>query len=411
MSDCDCAQAAPAMLDAERALERLLADVVPLSEIETLPLDAALGRVLARELYSPICLPPADNSAMDGYAVRCADVGDGPTWLPVSQRIAAGHQGSPLAAGSAARIFTGAAVPAGADAVVIQELCETDGERVCLRGPLRPGQNIRRAGEELDRGAHVLAAGSRLRAQELGLAASIGLATLPLLRRPRVAMLVTGDELIEPGEPLRPGCIYNANRSTLTALLRALGCEPIDIGVVADTRAATVEALRAAAEQADLIISSGGVSVGEEDHVKHAVQQLGRIDLWRVRIKPGKPLAWGRVGEVPFLGLPGNPVSMFVTFLLFARPLLRKLAGAREVANSRLRVRAGFDWPQPDRRPEYLRAQVEFGTELVATIPERQGSAMLSSACAANGLLCMPADTPVRAGDTLEFLPFAEFGQ
>ncbi|MFZ5538853.1 MAG: gephyrin-like molybdotransferase Glp, partial [Pseudomonadota bacterium] len=306
------------MLSVEEALARLLDQAQPLADVETVATLDADRRVLAAAVVSSIDVPPMDNSQMDGYAVRTADVSSVPATLRVSQRIAAGRVGTPLAAGTAARIFTGAPVPAGADAIVMQEATTLDGDRVTINELPKAGAWIRRAGSDIASGAQILAAGHRMRPQDCGLAASIGVARLTVYRRLRVAVFFTGDELVMPGEPLPPGRIYNSNRFVLRGLLARLGCEVIDLGIVPDDLARTRAAFVEAAGRADLIVTSGGVSVGEEDHVKPAVQAEGSLDLWQIAMKPGKPLAFGHVRGVPFIGLPGNPVSNFVTFLLFA---------------------------------------------------------------------------------------------
>jgi molybdopterin molybdotransferase len=405
------------MLSLEQALERLLTGTTPLAETEAVSTFDALGRVLADEVASALDVPPHDNSSMDGYALRVADVAPGRV-LPVAQRIAAGQVGTRLEPGSAARIFTGAPLPEGADAVVPQEQAEavagaeggTDGVRFA-EAP-QPGQWIRRRGEDVRAGAVVLSRGTRLTPQALGLAASVGAATLQVVRRPRVALFSTGDELVMPGEPLKPGAIYNSNRYTLRGLLQALGCEVSDLGIVPDRRDATRAALREAARAHDLIVTSGGVSVGEEDHLKPSVEAEGRLDLWQVAIKPGKPLAFGALrrgdgpGEALFLGLPGNPVSSFVTFLLAVRPVLLALQGVPYAAPDGLALRADFDWPRPDARREFLRARrnADGGLELFAN----QSSGVLTSAVWAEGLIDNPAGRAIARGESVRFLPFAE---
>ncbi len=394
------------MLSFDDALVRLTGFARPVRETEAVDTFDAAGRVLAVTQMSPINLPPMDNSAMDGYAVRLADVPAPGARLPVSQRIAAGDAAHPLAAGTAARIFTGAPLPPGADAVVMQELCEhADGAVVINRLP-RPGESVRRMGEDLAAGDSVLPAGERLRAQDVALAASVGLASLPVRRRVRVATFSTGSELTMPGQPLPPGGIYNSNRFMLRALLAGLGCEVTDLGVVADDLAATRQALREAARGHDLILTSGGVSVGEEDHVKPAVEAEGSLDLWKIAIKPGKPLAYGRVGEAAFIGLPGNPVSSFVTFLLLVRPFLLATQGATGTLPQAVAVPAAFDWPRPDKRREFLRARLD--AEGRVEIFPSQGSAALQSTVWAGGLVDVPAGTPIARGDRVRFLPYGD---
>ena len=398
----------PALLDFDDALAGLLALAEAPTGVEVVPTQAALDRVLAEDQVSTLDVPPMDNSQMDGWAVRIADLASGEA-LPVSQRIPAGALPAPLSAGTVARIFTGATLPAGADAVIMQEEARPDGDRVRFDARPAAGEWIRRAGEDIRSGATVLAAGTRLSPQALGLAASVGLANLPVRPLLRVACFFTGDELAMPGEPLAPGAIYNSNRFVLAALLRRLGCEVVDLGIVPDSLEATRLALREAAARADLIVSSGGMSVGEEDHVKPALQAEGELRTWQIAIKPGKPLAWGRVrrdgGHAHFIGLPGNPVSSFVTFLLFVRPFVRRLQGAADDAPQPLSIRADFDWPRPDRRREFLRAR--FNAEGGLDLFPNQGSGVLTSTVWADGLVDNPAAHPIRRGDLVRFLPYA----
>ena len=417
----------PPLLSLDDALIRLLAvareRVIP--EIDKLSTFDALGRVLARSVVSALDVPPADNSSMDGYAMRVADVPAAGTVLPVSQRLPAGVVGAALQAGTVVRIFTGAQVPAGADAVVMQEQCEAiaDGSGAGL-GAVRilavpsAGQWIRRQGEDVQHGAEVLAAGARLTPQALGLAASVGASRLTVRRRPRVALFSTGDELVMPGESLRPGAIYNSNRFMLRGLLQAAGCEITDLGIVPDRLDATRQALRTAAQHNDLILSSGGVSVGEEDHIKPAVKAEGWLEAWALAIKPGKPLAFGAVrrdesqdgavrrdsgeSEALFIGLPGNPVSSFVTFLLAVAPVLRAIQGCPVALPPAVSVRADFDWPRPDKRREFLRARFNAagGVELFPN----QSSGVLTSAVWADGLVDLPSSQVVQRGDTVRLL-------
>ena len=409
------------MLTLHDALDRLLAAATPVSGERAIPTIACAGRVLAQEQRSAIAVPPLDNSAMDGYAFNHADVvaaagADGRVTLPISQRITAGSVGLPLRPGTAVRIFTGAPIPPGADTVLMQERTEADaeGQQVTLLDVPAAGTAVRRRGEDIGEGDTILPAGRKLTPQDVALAASVGLATLPVYRRGRVAVFFTGDELRMPGEPLPPGAIYNSNRFALVALLERLGCEVKDLGQVPDKLEATRTALREAVQQADLIVTSGGVSVGEEDHVKPAVEAEGRLDLWQVAIKPGKPLALGAVrggdgpsGEVPFIGLPGNPVSSFVTFLTLVRPFVLKLQGVADAAPRSYPMRAGFSWTRPDpRRHEYLRVRLGANGELECF--PNQGSGVLTSVAWADGLVENPPGTVIAPGDIVRFLPLAE---
>ena len=398
-----------ALLSLDEALLRLVAGATPhrITQQETVSTFDALARVLATDVESTLDVPPADNTSMDGYALRAADVPAPGTVLTVSQRIPAGVVGAPLKPGTAARIFTGGQVPPGADAVVMQEQCEARPGvglgQVRVDTVPTPGQWIRRAGEDVLRGATVLTAGTRLTPQALGMAASVGAATLPVLRRPRVAVFSTGDELAMPGEPLKPGAIYNSNRYTLRALLQAAGCQVQDLGIVPDRLDATRAALRRAAAGSDLILTSGGVSVGEEDHLKPAVSAEGALDLWQIAMKPGKPLAFGHVGDALFVGLPGNPVSSFVTFVLAVAPVLRALQGMQATGPAALSLRADFDWPRPDRRREFLRARLNAAGGL--DLFDNQSSGVLNSTVWADGLVDIPAGQVVQRGDAVRFLP------
>jgi molybdopterin molybdotransferase len=391
------------------ALDFMLAAARPVAMVETLSTLAANGRVLAQAQVSGMNVPTHDNTQMDGYAVRAADCASGAATLTVSQRIPAGHVGQPLLPGTAARIFTGALIPEGADAVVMQEQCELVGAVVTVRHAPKPGEWIRRAGEDITNGSVILPAGTRLRSQELGLAASVGLAELPVRRKLRVAVFFTGDELAMPGEPLAPGAIYNSNRFTIRALLENLGCEISDFGIVPDSLEATRSVLRQAAEGNDLIITSGGVSVGEEDHIKPAVEAEGKLNMWQIAVKPGKPLAFGEVKDAFFLGLPGNPVSSFVTFLLFVRPFILRLQGVSDpaaLAPKAYQLRADFNWPKADRRNEFLRARLnqQGGLELFSN----QSSGVLTSTVWGDGLIDNPPGQAIQAGDIVRFIPFSE---
>ena len=398
------------MISFDQALEFMLERARPLLETEHVTLTEALGRVLARAETSPIDVPGYANSSMDGYALRASDAaGDGLVSLRVTQRIAAGDTGGVLEAGEAARIFTGAPLPEGADAVVIQEDCSLDGEQVLFHGPVNAGDNIRPRGNDIVAGSEVLAAGTRLRPQELGLAASVGLARLEVVRRLRVGIFSSGDELVQPGEPLFPGAIYNSNRYTLRGLLSALGCETIDLGSVEDSLEATEAALVEAADASDVVVTSGGMSVGDEDHVKRAVERAGQLEMWRVAVKPGKPLAYGRIGAADFIGLPGNPVSTLLTFCLFVRPFLLRRQGVPSVLCKALEVPAAFRWPRPGRRREYVRARLQQGDDGVTVgIYAKQGSDVLTSTVWADGLVEIREGDTVEPGDLVPYYSFAE---
>ncbi len=401
------------LLSVDEALAVLLEGARPLEEIETLPTLEATGRVLARAQTSAMDVPPMDNSAMDGYAVRRADVAAPDTRLRVTQRIAAGAVGAALEPGTAARIFTGAPIPPGADAIVMQEFCAVDGEHVIIKKVPQPEAWIRRRGSDIRAGAQILAAGTRLRPQDTGLAASVGIARLPVVRRVRLGLFFTGDELVMPGDPLPPGRIYNSNRFTLNGLAKIFDCETRDYGIVPDSLEATRAVLRRAASECDVIVTSGGVSVGEADYVKPAVEAEGSLLMWRIAMKPGRPLAFGRVSagrgegrEAAFIGLPGNPVSSFVTFLIFVRPFLLRTQGIGEVAPRALAARADFDWIDADPRREFLRVKwnAAGGLDLYPT----QDSAVMTSTAWADGLLDNPPNHAIRKGDLVRFLPFTE---
>ncbi len=410
----------PPMLTAQQALDHLLSNAKAVSESEMVTMQAALGRVLADNVNSLVDVPPLDNTSMDGYAVRTADTQTAGNTLKIAQRIPAGSVGTQLEPGTAARIFTGAPVPPGADAVVMQEDCAISGaaaDHVQVNIVPTSGQWIRRRGEDLTAGKVALTAGTFLRPQELGVAASAGLTHLNVKRKVRVAAFFTGDELSLPGEPLKPGGIYNSNRDTILACIKSLGCDATDFGIVPDSLEATKETLRKASKDHDLIITSGGVSVGEEDHIKPAVTAEGRLDLWQIAIKPGKPLAFGAVrksdnsnsnaaeSETWFIGLPGNPVSSFVTFLLFVRPFILKLQGRDAGMPQSYLMRADFDWLKGDRRNEFLRVKInaQGGLDLFPN----QSSGVLTSASWGDGLLDCPPGHTFKAGELVKYIPFS----
>lgn len=389
----------------EEALERLLAlaEAAPISETEEVDLADAEGRVLAQDLFASVDLPPWPNSAMDGYALRLADWQGEP--LPVSQRIFAGHAPAPLQPGTCARIFTGAPLPEGADCVEMQENAEVlDDGRVRFVEALVPHQNVRPQGQETRAGEQVLNAGTLLGPIELGLAATLGHGHLRVRRRVRVAVLSTGDELVEPGLPLGPGQIYNSNRRLLVSWLQRMGCEVIDAGILADDLALTRQCL-ANLGDVDLILSTGGVSVGEADYLGMALREAGELALWKLAIKPGKPLTFGHFRGVPVIGLPGNPASTMVTFALLTRPYLLRRLGVEQVTPLRFDVPAGFDWPKPGNRREYLRARIEGGQ---VRIYSNQSSGVLRSAAWAEGLVEVREGRTVSPGDSVTFIPFSE---
>ena len=409
------------LMSLDEALKTLLAQISPLMGVESVATLDADGRILAQDLVSALQVPAFDNSSMDGYAVRSADVQEAGIELTVTQRIAAGHFGQPLLPGQAARIFTGAPVPPGADAIVMQEQTELVSadtpNQVRFLAPAMAGQWVRRSGEDVRMGDAVLKRGQKLGPAELGLAASLGLAHLQVMSRPKVALFSTGDELVMPGEvapaDMPPGAIYNSNRFFLRALLHRLGCEVSDLGIVPDSRDATIAALKSAADHHDLIVTSGGVSVGEEDHVKPAVQALGALALWQIAMKPGKPFAYGHVrresapGMAHFVGLPGNPVSSFMTFLLLVKPVILALQGAEQRAPVCMPVPAHFDVPKADKRREFLRVRrnAQGGLDLFPN----QSSGVLTSVVWGDGVVDNPAGQTIAHGDLVSFWPFAEW--
>jgi molybdopterin molybdotransferase len=408
----------PALLSLDDALPQLLAHAQALSSSQSVSTFEADGRVLAQDVTSALQVPPHDNSSMDGYAVCAADCVQTGAVLRVTQRIPAGSHGTPLKAGEAARIFTGAPIPPGADAVVMQEDCVVlDGEQIQVNKAVSAGQWVRRSGEDVTRGTTVLTQGTRLTPAELGLAASIGLAQLTVRARPRVALFSTGDELVMPGEVapenMPAGAIYNSNRFFLRAMLQRLGCEVTDLGIVPDQRDATIAALRDAAQHHDLILTSGGVSVGEEDHIKPAVEHLGELNLWQLAIKPGKPFAYGKVHRATpsaachFMGLPGNPVSSFVTFLLLVRPFVLALQGATNTDIMPTLLRADFDWPRADKRREFLRVKrnAQGGLDLFPN----QSSGVLTSAVWGDGVIDNPAAHAIAKGDLVRYISWTEW--
>ena len=397
------------LMPVEDAIAHLLDQVPPPPAAQMIALEQAMGRVLAAEIHSPLNLPAWDNSAMDGYALRAADLPADGGYLPVGGRIAAGDQGTtPLPAGQAVQIFTGAPLPPGADTVVAQERCKVEGPRVWF-APVTLGDHVRKEGEEVRRGDLLFSAGKRLRAQEIGLLAGAGVAQVKVYRPLRVCLLSSGNELREPGESLAPGQIYNSNRYCLAALLKGWGVEVHDYGVMVDELAASRHALSLASSECDLLLSSGGVSVGEEDHLKQAIKELGSVDFWRLAIQPGKPLAFGEVGGKPWIGMPGNPSAALITALVMVRPFLLRAQGMTDVLPTPVAVPAGFDWLQPNKRRQYLRARLtaDAGGALQVELHPQQSSAMLTAACWADGLAVIEREQLVHKHDRVMFLPFA----
>ena len=415
----DCFAFGGALTPAAEALAHLESVAHPIAETETVGLRAANGRVLAETIVSERAVPPHDNAAVDGYAVFFDDLGpDAGTRLPCAGRAAAGHPlGRPARHGEAIRVFTGAPMPRGArgapgpDTVLMQEDCRVDGDVVIVPPGIRRGANRRKAGEDVATGATILTAGRALRPQDIGLAASVGRTALAVFRRLRVAIFSTGDEVHEPGAALGEGGIYDANRYVIASLAERLGCAVTDVGILPDRLDVIGDALAARSRDHDLLLTSGGMSTGEEDHVKAAVDALGHLHFWRLAIRPGRPIALGQVGRVPFIGLPGNPVAVMVTFLRFARPLILRLGGCTEVEPAHYRVPADFDYRKKRGRREWLRARLAARPDgtLAAEKFARDGAGILSSAVFADGLIELPEDlTALSAGTMVDFLPFNE---
>ncbi|MFP8966237.1 gephyrin-like molybdotransferase Glp [Pokkaliibacter sp. CJK22405] len=393
----------------DEVLDILLAEAQPVTPVKRVSLPQALGHVLAHDVMSPCDVPPADNSAMDGYAVRIADIAEGKSLL-VSARIPAGSAPEALKPGSVARIFTGAEIPAGADAVIMQEDASVNpdtGEVRFADAALKAGQHIRRQGQDITHGSRLFEVGERLGATHLGVLASVGITEVDVFAQLKVAIFSTGDELRMPGEPLGAGQIYNSNAFMLEGLLRTLGCEVVNLGIIPDQLEATVEALKHARASADVIMTTGGVSVGEEDHVKAAVESLGELLMWRLAIKPGKPFAYGKVGSTPFIGLPGNPASALVTFALLARPFLHRSMGQFKVASPRYQVTSGFEVAKAGKRTEFVRVSLRLVDGELTVVPAGgQSSGILSAVARADGLAEVPAGSTLSKGQKVAYLPF-----
>ena len=415
--DCGCDQIKQKLLSADKALDTLTSCARPISKTSMVSLDDGLGRILAGDICSNINVPGFDNSAMDGYAINLKDEQIDPPGgfsFEITDRIAAGSIGDDLKPGCAARIFTGAPVPNGANTVIMQEECELidNDKKIEIYRPISLNENIRPMGNDIQSGSVVLEAGTILKPQDIALAASVGVNALEVFDKVKVGVFFTGDELVKPGCELKPGQIYNSNRYSLVAMLDALGCEVINLGNVEDTLIATVDALQNLQDKCDLVITTGGVSVGEEDHIKAAVEQLGKLDLWRIKIKPGKPLAFGNIGNSHFIGLPGNPVSAMVTFLLFARPFIKKLQGNNNYLNTQFKIAADFDWHRSKPRREFVRVKLDNSTiPPKATQYPKQGSDVLSSMSWADGLAEIPEETIFKKGEIINFYPLKEMMQ
>lgn len=391
------------MISVSAAIDQLIASAKTTDAIESLPVTQSQGRVLAEDITATIDVPPADNSAMDGYAFCYADALKNDFILPLSQRIPAGVAPKPLTPSTIARIFTGAEIPSGADTVAMQENCTEQDGAVTIGGSVTAAANIRLKGQDIQSGQTILSAGTKLRAQEMGLLSSIGIKTLKVFKPLKIAIFSTGDELVEPGKDLQPGQIYNSNRATLTGLIESLGMSLVDLGTVPDSLEATEAVLQKAATEGDIILSAGGVSVGDEDYVKSAVAKLGNIDFWRVAIKPGKPLAFGKIDNTPFIGLPGNPASVFVTFMILARPFLLASQGLCRVLPQSLKAIAQFD-KSGEKREVYLRAKL---TDTGVEIYPNQSSGVLSSACWGELFVVQQSGQSIQVGDLVDVLPYS----
>ncbi len=410
----DCFAFGGELMKAAEAIRILAERVAPVATPETVKLTAARGRTLAEDLVAQRDVPPHDNAAVDGYAVHFDDLaGEGETRLPIEGRVAAGHSLPEAPRGVAVRIFTGAPLPLGPDTLFMQEDVRVEGDTAIFPAGIKRGANRRKAGEDVRAGTTILRKGQRLRPQDIGLAASVGAAKLSVYNVLKVGIFSTGDELREPGEQTPPGAVYDANRYVLRALLDQLGCDVKDFGIVPDRKDQIRQTLTNAAVTCDAVVTSGGMSTGDEDHVRAALEALGSIHFWRLAIRPGRPVALGHVKGTPFVGLPGNPVAMMVTFLRFARPVLLRLGGATDIEPKTFRVRADFDTTKKEGRREWLRARLLPGPDGIPTARRfpRDGAGILTSLVESDGLIELPEDvTQVAAGTMVDFLPFSEVG-
>ena len=401
------------LMSADDALSFLIDSASVTAMTEAVSLDDSLGRILASDIHSTINVPGFDNSAMDGYTIALNDnqVAQENLSFDVVDRIAAGSTGNDLKIGNAARIFTGAPIPNGANTVVMQEECtlSEDKSQITVKRAINLNENIRPTGNDILKDNVILSSGRQIKPQDISLAASVGVGELVVFKKIKVGVFFTGDELVEPGNPLTPGKIYNSNRYALVALLKQVGCDVINLGNIEDKLDATCEALEALESQCDLIMTTGGVSVGEEDHVKPAVEKLGELNLWKIRMKPGKPLAYGKVKQTPFIGLPGNPVSSFVTFCIFSLPFIKKMQGNSNYESKILKVKTNFDCKRAKPRREYARVRIDHSTETpLANLFPKQGSDVMSSVVWADGIVEIPENTTFETGTILNYFSMSE---
>ena len=401
------------LMSADDALSFLIDSASVTAMTEAVSLDDSLGRILASDIHSTINVPGFDNSAMDGYTIALNDnqVAQENLSFDVVDRIAAGSTGNDLMVGNAARIFTGAPIPNGANTVVMQEECtlSEDKSQITVKRAINLNENIRPTGNDILKDNVILSSGRQIKPQDISLAASVGVGELVVFKKIKVGVFFTGDELVEPGNPLTPGKIYNSNRYALVALLKQVGCDVINLGNIEDKLDATCEALEALESQCDLIMTTGGVSVGEEDHVKPAVEKLGELNLWKIRMKPGKPLAYGKVKQTPFIGLPGNPVSSFVTFCIFSLPFIKKMQGNSNYESKILKVKTNFDCKRAKPRREYARVRIDHSTETpLANLFPKQGSDVMSSVVWADGIIEIPENTTFETGTILNYYSMSE---